>query len=62
MSRFNRRQFLAVAGIGGAGAALTAIAGKAPLATDIAPAQPARQPRGYQVSEHIRKYYRTARV
>jgi hypothetical protein len=62
MSKLSRRQFLAAAGIGGTGAALAAIAGNDPLVTETPPAQQPRKPRGYRVSEHVRKYYRTARV
>jgi len=58
----DRRNFLIALGLGGAGAVAGAVAGQHPQ-----PAQPAAntaQPgsKGYRVSAHIRKYYRTTRV
>lgn len=63
MTKLSRRRFLAVAGIGGAGAAIAAVAATQPapaVATGNAP--DGQKHKGYQVTEHIRKYYRTARV
>ncbi|HUF20575.1 MAG TPA: twin-arginine translocation signal domain-containing protein [Burkholderiales bacterium] len=63
MSKLSRRRFLAVAGLGGAGAAVGAVAAAQPapaVATGNAP--DGQKQKGYQVTEHIRKYYRTARV
>ena len=61
-SKVDRRNFLIALGLGGAGAVAGAVAGQHPQ-----PAQPAAntaQPgsKGYRVSVHIRKYYRTTRV
>lgn len=60
--RLSRRNFLYAAGAGGA-AAVSAIAGR------VVPQQPApsdgakkRSAAGYRVSEHVRNYYRTAKV
>lgn len=63
MTKLSRRHFLAVAGLGSAGAAVAAVAGNqatSPAATKNAPE--GQKPNGYQVTEHVRKYYRTARV
>lgn len=58
----NRRKFLLAAGLGGAGVAAGAVAnGRKGLAS--AQSQPgAAEPTGYHESEHIRKYYKTAKV
>jgi hypothetical protein len=57
----SRRNFLLTASLGGVGAAAAVVAGKkvAAVAQD-APA--ADKPRGYHVSEHILKYYKTTQV
>jgi hypothetical protein len=65
MSKQTRRRFLANLGLGGAGAAAAALAIQAPAALERAgqhPAQEKPESRGYKVTEHVRKYYRTARV
>jgi hypothetical protein len=56
----NRRRFLATIGLGGA-AAVAAVASRK---SGEAPRQAAGEPRsaGYRLTEHIRKYYETARV
>ena len=56
-----RRKFLATLGVGGAVAATAAITrqGAAP-GQAAAPAAP--QGKGYQLTEHVRNYYRTAKV
>jgi hypothetical protein len=58
----SRRQFLISIGAGGAATAAAVVAAVAPepvvqVTDDSKPA-----PKGYQVSEHINKYYRTTRV
>ena len=57
----SRRKFLATLGAGGAAAATVAITrpGTQPerAADAVAP-----QGKGYQVTEHVRNYYRTAKV
>ena len=58
----SRRKFLISIGAGGAATAAAVVAAVAPE-SDVSPpdsAKPAK--RGYQVSEHINKYYRTTRV
>jgi nitrous oxide reductase len=63
-SKLNRRQFLLAAGAGGATAATALIAGKnaeqAAVPVAAAPQQPAVK--GYHVSEHIEKYYKTTQI
>lgn len=58
-----RRKFLLSAGVGGAGA-VAAVAGGSLLSAPPAekPATPPRAASGYQATEHVRNYYRTARV
>jgi shikimate 5-dehydrogenase len=58
----SRRKFLISIGAGGAATAAAVVAAVAPE-PEVAPtsrAKPAKS--GYQVSEHINKYYRTTRV
>lgn len=62
-SRINarRRGFLLAMGAGGAGAAALA----ARVATGVAPqsdADDANDAKGYQVTDHVRRYYRTAKI
>ena len=59
--RTDRRNFLLAAGLGSAGVAAAVVAGgKAGTAARPSPDQPASS--GYRVSEHILKYYKTAKV
>ncbi|MGH8599077.1 MAG: formate dehydrogenase [Burkholderiales bacterium] len=61
----SRRKFLAVLGMGGAAAATAAAAGLRTQASAPRPAGAAvaaRKSGGYQVTEHVLKYYRTTRV
>lgn len=57
----SRRKFLLTAGLGTAGAAAVAVAGRQ-VATAAQGAKPAATTRGYHVSEHILKYYKTTQV
>lgn len=57
----SRRKFLLTAGLGTAGAAAVAVAGRQ-VATAAKGATPAAKTRGYHVSEHILKYYKTTQV
>jgi nitrous oxide reductase len=62
-SKLSRRNFLLVAGVGGAATA-AAIAGRA-LSTEEPKAVAStdkRRGRGYQESAHVRTYYNTAKV
>ena len=55
-----RRKFLATLGAGGAVAAAVVLTRQA---AEPAPArQPVAQGKGYQVTDHVRNYYRTAKV
>ena len=64
-SKVNRRQFLLAAGAGGATAATALIAGKsteqaaAPAAAEVSQKT---EVKGYHVSEHIEKYYKTTLI
>ena len=57
----SRRKFLATLGIGGAAAATVAITRQGAEPERAAEAT-APQGKGYQVTEHVRNYYRTAKV
>lgn len=57
----SRRKFLATLGVGGAAAAAVALnrqAAEPALKSAVATSQG----KGYQVTEHVRNYYRTAKV
>ena len=58
----SRRKFLATLGAGGAAAAAVAITQQAAGPGQSAAKTPAQQGKGYQVTEHVRNYYRTAKV
>ncbi len=57
----SRRKFLLNAGLGGAGVAAVAVAALQ-AATAAQGGEPAARKRGYHVSEHILKYYKTTQV
>jgi hypothetical protein len=59
----SRRHFLIAAGTGGAGAAVAVVAGTAGKSVQpAADAVAAPEAKGYHVSEHINKYYKTTLV
>ena len=60
--RLSRRRFLFVAGTGGALAAAAIVARNAPQAQAPLQGPDKRATRGYQASEHVNHYYRTAKV
>ena len=65
MSKQTRRRFLATLGLGGAGAAVAALAKQTPTAIQHPGQQPSKgqsESKGYKVTAHVRKYYRSARV
>lgn len=65
MSKVTRRSFLTTLGLGSAGAAVAALAVRPDTSTEQtgqSPAEEKPQSKGYKVTEHVRKYYRTARV
>jgi hypothetical protein len=57
-----RRRFLATLGVGSVAAAATAVtqSGESPEPSSVTAAS--GQGKGYQLTEHVRKYYRTAKV
>lgn len=63
MSRITRRRFLTALGIGSAGAAVAVVATTQPAEERKSQADPGpQQSKGYKVTAHVRKYYRTTRV
>ena len=64
--RLSRRNFLLAAGVGGTGAVVAVVAGTAGTvgagAQPVAEAVPQPDVKGYHVSEHINKYYKTTLV
>ena len=62
MSRITRRSFLAALGLGGAGAVAGAAVRQAAQPESAPSAQATRKANAYRVTEHVRRYYRTARV
>jgi nitrous oxide reductase len=60
-TRLNRRQFLTTVGIGGAAAAAAVATRQASEGAQQKPAS-SRQGKGYQVTEHVRRYYETTKV
>ncbi len=59
--QLTRRNFLLTLGAGGAATAAAVVASKSPTAKP-APANEKRATRGYQSSEHVNNYYRSAKV
>ena len=61
-ARLQRRNFLLALGAGGAGAAIVAARAltTGPVAPDVAPQ--ATGGKGYAVTDHVRRYYRTAKI
>lgn len=60
-TKMSRRKFLAAVGVGGAATAAVVaskVTGDAPATT----AQTAPQGKGYQLTEHVRRYYETTKV
>jgi hypothetical protein len=60
-TKLGRRNFLLAVGAGGTAAA-AAIVAKSGAPEAAAPADGKRSTRGYQISAHIRNYYRTTKV
>ena len=59
--RLSRRNFLLTVGAGGAATAAAIVAKNSPPPSQ-APSKDKRATRGYQASEHVNNYYRTAKV
>jgi hypothetical protein len=65
MNKVTRRRFLSTLGLGGASAAVAALAAGHETAlqhTAQSHAEEKLRSKGYKVTEHVRNYYRTARV
>lgn len=60
--RLSRRNFLLAAGAGGAAAAAAVVAKNAAQARPAVRNGDKRGTRGYQASDHVNHYYRTAKV
>lgn len=58
----NRRKFMMTLGVGGAAAATAALTGKGGKAEKGVTAGEKGERKGYQLTEHVRDYYRTCRV
>jgi len=63
-SKLSRRNFLFALGAGGAASAAAIAAKTVPQAQPqpVAGGENKKKTRGYQASEHVRNYYRTAKV
>ena len=61
-NRLSRRNFLLAAGAGGAATAAAIVAKNAPQAQPASRNPDKRATRGYQASEHVNHYYRTAKL
>ena len=60
--RLSRRNFLLAVGAGSAATAAAVVANKTSTAVQKTSGSGKRETRGYQSSEHINNYYRTAKV
>jgi hypothetical protein len=60
--RLSRRNFLLTVGAGGAATAAAVVATKSPTTQPTPTSKHKRATRGYQASEHVNNYYRTAKV
>ena len=58
----SRRKFLATLGVGGAAAAAVAMTRQSGPLDPPSEKSAAPQGKGYQLTEHVRNYYRTAKV
>lgn len=59
-SKLNRRKFLTAMGLGGAAVAAAVATGQGGESKKQKPA--AAQGKGYQLTEHVRRYYETTKV
>lgn len=60
--KISRRKFFAAVGAGGVAAAAAVVANKGSDEHKAEASQAARQGQGYQLSEHVRRYYETTKV
>ena len=61
-AKLSRRNFLLAVGAGSAASAAVLVGKTAPPAPSSAKVDDKKKTRGYQASDHIRNYYRTAKV
>lgn len=61
-TRLSRRKFLATVGVGGAAAAAVVVTKGGEQKARSENGQAARQGQGYQLTEHVRRYYETTKV
>ena len=61
-TKLSRRNFLFAVGAGGAASAAAIVAKTVPQAQPAVTGDDKKKTRGYHASEHIRNYYRTAKV
>ena len=61
-TKMSRRNFLFTVGAGGAAGAAAIVAQTVPQARPVAAGKEKKKTGGYRVSEHVRNYYRTAKV
>jgi hypothetical protein len=61
-SKLSRRNFLLAVGAGGAASAAAIVSKTVPQAQPATTGDDKKKTKGYQASEHIRNYYRTAKV
>ena len=58
----SRRKFMTTLGVGGAAAAAVALTQQVGQPDQTSAKTTASQGKGYQLTEHVRNYYRTAKV
>ena len=61
-AKLSRRSFLLAVGAGGAATAAAIVANKSADPSATQTSKDKRATRGYQASEHVNNYYRTAKV
>jgi hypothetical protein len=61
-ANLKRRGFLLTLGVGGVGAAAVAARSMTGAAIDAEPAVTTNDGKGYALTEHVRRYYRTMKV
>jgi len=61
-AKLSRRNFLLTVGAGGAATAAAIVATKTGTSSAAQTSKDKRATRGYQASEHVNTYYRTAKV
>lgn len=60
--KMSRRKFFAAVGVGGVATAAAVVATKSGEQQKAESGQAARQGQGYQLTEHVRRYYETTKV